>query len=196
MLDTLYVCDPSSPAFSTVHLSPKAFGKPNEYVLSVETVQTAKYIQTALQNMSDPKQLLQVVGVCIVYMYFVYLFCCAKDMIYTLCCTCIWVWSFPYGCGYPHGYAWSTSCGCGLHHVGVVYIVWVWSTSYPPPPQREILETVAATAKVTSLWASNQSSPYTGYIVWRYIATPTGVMRIYPGVQLASKDMAIIERPW
>eukprot|EP00731_Ephydatia_muelleri_P032598 Em0024g142a len=109
-----------NPAYSTVHLSPWAFAKPNEYLLGQETAQTAKYIQTAMQKMSDPKQMLQA----------------------------------------------------------------------------GILEAVAATAKVNSLWISNQSSPYEDYIAWRYIATPTGVMRIYPGVQLASKDTTIIDRPW
>eukprot|EP00731_Ephydatia_muelleri_P032595 Em0024g139a len=45
-----------NPAYSTVHLSPWAFAKPNEYLLGQETAQTAKYIQTAMQKMSDPKQ--------------------------------------------------------------------------------------------------------------------------------------------
>ncbi|KAL5510739.1 hypothetical protein EMCRGX_G006337, partial [Ephydatia muelleri] len=107
-------------AYSTVHLSPWAFAKPNEYLLGQETAQTAKYIQTAMQKMSDPKQMLQ----------------------------------------------------------------------------RKVLEAVAATAKVNSLWVSNQSSPYEDYISWRYIATPTGVMRIYPGVQLASKDATTIKSAW
>eukprot|EP00731_Ephydatia_muelleri_P032594 Em0024g138a len=65
-----------------------------------------------------------------------------------------------------------------------------------PEAKRKVLEAVAATAKVNSLWVSNQSSPYEDYISWRYIATPTGVMRIYPGVQLASKDATTIKSAW
>ena len=80
--------------------------------------------------------------------------------------------------------------GAGLMQLGV------WPNVLVPLKQRKVLEAVAATAKVNSLWVSNQSSPYEDYISWRYIATPTGVMRIYPGVQLASKDATTIKSAW
>ena len=56
-----------------------------------------------------------------------------------------------------------------------------------------MVDSIAATQEVNKIWLS---SLFTDQMVWKYIATSDGVLRIYPGIEVVPKDFNPILRPW
>ena len=57
-----------------------------------------------------------------------------------------------------------------------------------------IRDTVVATRKVEDIWLRG-SKEYANYLVWRYVGTGNGVLRMTPGTLLA-KSYDPTKRPW
>ena len=57
-----------------------------------------------------------------------------------------------------------------------------------------IRDTVVATSKVEDIWFREKAN-YTKYLVWRYVGTSNGVLRMTPGTLLA-KSFDPRKRPW
>lgn len=80
-------------------------------------------------------------------------------------------------------------------------VAWILtSTSAPPHPppslQSSVRNEVMATSHVTDEWMTlMEMSSLNCYIVRRYIATPSGVLRIYPG-SLMDKAFDPTRRQW
>ena len=69
------------------------------------------------------------------------------------------------------------------------------STSKPNPGFKlGIRDTVIATKKVEDIWFRKKTD-YTKYLVWRYVGTANGVIRMTPGTLLA-KSYDPRKRPW
>ena len=68
--------------------------------------------------------------------------------------------------------------------------------------KRGVLESVAATAKAEEVWLQstgdygNDSHSNHDYVVWRYIASSVGIIRIYPGTQLDTTGLKASHQPW
>ena len=66
--------------------------------------------------------------------------------------------------------------------------------------QRDVLKTVAATAKAEEVWlqldGDRDGNNIHDYVAWRYIASSFGVMRIYPGTQVDTKGQRVNRYPW
>lgn len=72
----------------------------------------------------------------------------------------------------------------------------IFHPSFFSPPQSSVRNEVMATSHVTDEWMTlMEMSSLNCYIVRRYIATPSGVLRIYPG-SLMDKAFDPTRRQW
>lgn len=77
-----------------------------------------------------------------------------------------------------------------------IFILTTPPHSLPHPPQSSVRNEVMATSHVTDEWMTlMEMSSLNCYIVRRYIATPSGVLRIYPG-SLMDKAFDPTRRQW
>ena len=66
------------------------------------------------------------------------------------------------------------------------------------------MDTVAATANAEKVWLQldryhsnrDRGNSIHDYIAWRYIASSSGVMRIYPGTQIDTTGRKSNQYPW
>ena len=56
-----------------------------------------------------------------------------------------------------------------------------------------MVDSVAITLQANSHWKSFHRNDA---IVWRYIATSDGVLRVYPGIKVTPKFINPLQRPW
>ena len=56
------------------------------------------------------------------------------------------------------------------------------------------MDDVEMTGRIDSVWQRSPSSTYSSFLKWRYFATLTGIIRVYPGTYFHSFNPNV--QPW